>query len=541
MERQVKESQTEAQSPPVKLTCYALHDFAPKLVAARPDRKWMDDFTDRHAYRCLPLSIANAHGWHVLCPVPIEVEWNGGPAVTDLKVRALKPLPGNRPIEHFCRSNFSRGIVTMHVDYLFRTDPGWDLLATGPANSPKDNAYPLTGIIESDWLPYPFTMNWQILRAGRAQFEEDEPICAIFPIRKNALAACEPEIRRLTDDPELFRQHEEFRAARDKFMARFNAGDPAAYKEAWQKHYFVGRYPDGTRVDQHINKLRLKEPVDRRGPRPLVRRSPYRISITQKLPAAPNPAVQPAAAGAVGRSDPRWHDNSILNRIEKSQSQRNVAGRQRIDQAGHLRDKTRTRIIRSQADAADCDFVVLDLLSEEQCELLSRAFWELENRVFKSDAIDPYWNDRFLWYADIARERPAAARLMLEAQRRALQYVSEFYGLKAPIYPDLLQIVRWNTGMSMRPHADNANPDGSEHGMAHREFAGVCYLNDDYDGGELYFTALDIVVKPRRGVFVAMTAGFHHEHAVLRVDSGTRLTMPTFMTFDAAKADRSLC
>ena len=150
----------------MKLTCYALHEFAPKLVAAHPQRKWMDDFPDRHPYRCLPLSIANAHGWDVLCPYPIEIEWNGGPSVSDLVVRALKPLPARQQLEHLCRSNFSRGVVTFHVNYLFKTEPGWDLLATGPFNRPKDNIAPLTGIMESDWLPYPFTMNWQVLRPG---------------------------------------------------------------------------------------------------------------------------------------------------------------------------------------------------------------------------------------------------------------------------------------------------------------------------------------------------------------------------------------
>lgn len=80
----------------MKLICYALHDFAPKLIAAPSQRQWMDDFPDRHAYRCLPLSIANAHGWEVLCPAPIEIEWNGGPAAADLEVRALRPLPCTR-------------------------------------------------------------------------------------------------------------------------------------------------------------------------------------------------------------------------------------------------------------------------------------------------------------------------------------------------------------------------------------------------------------------------------------------------------------
>jgi Family of unknown function (DUF6065) len=185
----------------MKLQCYALHDFAPKLIPARLQRRWMDGFPDRHPYRCLPLSIANAHGWEVLCPIPIEIEWNGGPAVEDLTIRPLKALSGGRPVDHFCRSNFSRGIVTFHLDYIFRTDSGWDLLATGPFNHPKENAYPLTGIIEADWLPYPFTMNWQVLRPGRVMFEEDEPFCFIFPIKKQALLDCEPEILWLSRTP----------------------------------------------------------------------------------------------------------------------------------------------------------------------------------------------------------------------------------------------------------------------------------------------------------------------------------------------------
>jgi hypothetical protein len=206
--------------------------------------------------------IANAHGWQVLCPVPIEVEWNGGSAATDIEVRALKALPGDRPVEHFCRSHFSRGIITFHLDYIFRTDSGWDLLATGPFNRPKENAYPLTGVIEADWLPYPFTMNWQVLRPGRVVFDEGEPFCFLFPIKKQALLECAPEIRRLSDDPELHCQHAAFRVSRDEFMKQFTASDPAAIKEAWQRHYFFGQHPDGTRADNHINKLRLKEPID---------------------------------------------------------------------------------------------------------------------------------------------------------------------------------------------------------------------------------------------------------------------------------------
>lgn len=507
----------------MKLQCYSLHDFAPKIVPAHPQRSWMDDFTDRHPYRCLPLSIANSHGWEVLCPVPVEIAWTGGPGADDVVVKALKPLPGGRPIEHFCRSNFTRGIATFHLDYVFRTEHGWDLLATGPFNQPKENAYPLTGIIESDWLPYPFTMNWQVERPGRVLFEQDEPFCFLFPIPKQGLVDCQPEIYRLTEDPELYRQHEAFRTSRDEFMKQIHAGDPAATRQAWQRHYFIGRHPDGTLAGDHINKLRLNPPIDRRPSRTTAALSSDAIGVRQ-----------------IG-TDPRWQDDSLLNRMELRQSERNAAGRRRIGPDGRLIERNRMHTIRSANDAVYVDFLVVDdLLTGAQCEALCQAFVDLEDRVFTSDEIDPYWNSRFLWFADVAAARPPLGRMMIDAERRAVALINRFYRLRAPIYADLLQIVRWPEGISMPPHADNANPDGSPHAMAHRAMAGIVYLNDDYEGGELYFTTLNVAVKPRRGMLVATTGGFHHEHAVLRVGGGPRLTMPFFLTFDRAKADPSL-
>jgi len=59
-------------------------------------------------------------------------------------------------------------------------------------------------------------------------------------------------------------------------------------------------------------------------------------------------------------------------------------------------------------------------------------------------------------------------------------------------------------------------------------------------GGEFYFTALDTVIKPKKGMFVGFTASFYHEHAVLRVEKSQRLTMPFFLTFDRGRADPSL-
>jgi hypothetical protein len=231
----------------------------------------------------------------------------------------------------------------------------------------------------------------------------------------------------------------------------------------------------------------------------------------------------------------------LLNAFARDQNDRNEAGRRRIDRAGHLVNWNNTYIVRSNNDAFGHDFLVVDdLLTGEQCETLCRAFWDLVDRTHKSDEIDPFWNNRFIWFADVKITRPAAGEIMIDALQRAIELIKRFYLLRAPVYPDLLQIVKWDAGIFMLPHADNANPDGTKHMMPYRDLAGIVYLNDDYEGGELYFTAHDIAIKPRRGMFVGFTAGFHHEHAVLRVDSGTRLTMPFFLAFDSEKADRTL-
>ena len=170
----------------LQLRCYALTAEPPRLVPADRARDWMDAFEGRHAYRCLPMAIANTYGWEILSPCSFEIAWNGGMAREDISFRALDGFPH---LPHFAESNFSRGVVTFHTGYLFRTDPGWHLMATGPFNRPKHGAAALTGVVETDWLPYPFTMNWQLTPPGTVRFEAGEPFCLIYPVMDGTIGA----------------------------------------------------------------------------------------------------------------------------------------------------------------------------------------------------------------------------------------------------------------------------------------------------------------------------------------------------------------
>jgi hypothetical protein len=247
----------------MKLHCYALAPDPPRIIPARAERAWMEQFPNRYPYRCLPLAIANAHGWEILSPGAFTIHWTGGPDAGDITFTADSYIPY---LDHLVTSNFTRGIVTFHLGYLFRTEPGWNLMATGPLNEPKDGIAPLTGVIETDWLPYPFTMNWQLTRPGAVRWRKNEPFCAIFPVAKDVLPSVEPEIHNVDADKGVLDEYLAWRVQREEFLAQFRAKDSGTLKEAWQRFYFKGERPGepGKTVEGHTRKLRLTAPVDKR-------------------------------------------------------------------------------------------------------------------------------------------------------------------------------------------------------------------------------------------------------------------------------------
>lgn len=98
------------------------------------------------------------------------------------------------------------------------------------------------------------------------------------------------------------------------------------------------------------------------------------------------------------------------------------------------------------------------------------------------------------------------------------------------IYPDCCNIVRWEAGYEMQPHADAENPDGSNHEMYWRKFGCVLYLNNDFDGGSIYFPNKDIELKPKPGTLVFFPGTLEWLHGVKETKNGIRYNFATFWT-----------
>jgi hypothetical protein len=96
-----------------------------------------------------------------------------------------------------------------------------------------------------------------------------------------------------------------------------------------------------------------------------------------------------------------------------------------------------------------------------------------------------------------------------------------------------------SSGDSHIPHADN---ERREHGRwvpnhtPQRDYTGLAYLNDDFTGGELVFPDRDLVIAPKPGLLAGFPSNHKFVHAVPKVLSGKRYSLPVWFTVNSTKA-----
>lgn len=245
-------SQSAGGSDRLPLECIREHGADLKLRPAPHQRDFMDASPEGFAYRCLPLAIANAYGWEVLNPSPFAARWNGAKGVEAIEIEPLGLQPPA------ATSHFGEGVLTFHLNGLFRTPPGYDLMATGPINRPKAHIQALTGVIETDWSPYSFTMNWIFTTAGETVvFASDDPIATLFPLRRGEIERFDPRYCKPEDAPDVWRDHMAWRQSRAVFNEDLKKQGSDAQRQKWQKHYMTG--PAEPIAPPHRTKLRLPD------------------------------------------------------------------------------------------------------------------------------------------------------------------------------------------------------------------------------------------------------------------------------------------
>jgi hypothetical protein len=190
-----------------------------------------------------------------------------------------------------------------------------------------------------------------------------------------------------------------------------------------------------------------------------------------------------------------------------------------------------------------------NFMTQEELELLDKAartltVWDQtqshvnENGTVVYDA--GFWKDRVASAPSLNQNDPRIVPVISGLVERLKPIVEEFFQVKAQ--PTGQTIVKWLPGQLQMPHADKELHEGPDAGKPNDfpqyDIASLFYINDDYEGGELYFPLQKVQFKPKRGAAYFFPGDKEYIHGVTEITSGLRYTCPFFWEILKHTGDR---
>jgi hypothetical protein len=217
-----------------------------KIEQAPVDRLWMDETAMGYAYRCLPMTYANRHGWCIRLTEDVEVTWHGENQADSTEIHTGRTQNGVR----FADNGTGNGVVTFHFNAIPRTSKDWNLWIMGAPNLVVPGASALSGVIESDWMFSSPTSNWKLTDPERkVVFRAGDPVIFFVPVHKTELEEFTMTHHSISDDEDMARHFNEHYAWRMKAESEGTV---------FGKMYLKGINPDGSKpAMEHNHKTRL--------------------------------------------------------------------------------------------------------------------------------------------------------------------------------------------------------------------------------------------------------------------------------------------
>jgi len=180
-----------------------------------------------------------------------------------------------------------------------------------------------------------------------------------------------------------------------------------------------------------------------------------------------------------------------------------------------------------------------NFMSEEELNFLDNAarnlkIWDVtqshvnENGTVVYDA--DYWKDRVCSAPSLNQNDPRIVPVIVGLVNKLQPIIEDFFKVK--VRPTGQTIVKWNPGQYQSPHADKELHDGPDAGLPNDfpnyDIASLFYINEDYEGGELYFPNQGIQFKPKKGAAYFFPGDMNYVHGVTEIQNSTRFTCPFF-------------
>lgn len=232
-------------------------------------------------------------------------------------------------------------------------------------------------------------------------------------------------------------------------------------------------------------------------------------------------------------------------------------------------ESPKIRVYEDFLTKSDCDFLIDYAQKENLWHKFNNAvkkynFKDQDEHISASKQWDDRRIDLNVLYVNEKKERQNLFDKMIPLQDKMKKEVISFFNPSFDIYSELWEIVRWGAGTFQEPHVDHVSPffdlksinidlvpeeckyffeerniEKYKKLFTNKIFTSIIYLNDDYEGGELYFPQHNYFeIKPKLGTMLIFSGTIENMHGIKKILSGTRYTHVTFWSNDISKSSR---
>ena len=114
---------------------------------------------------------------------------------------------------------------------------------------------------------------------------------------------------------------------------------------------------------------------------------------------------------------------------------------------------------------------------------------------------------------------------LYNAKFEAVEDYRKDYNIMDLKYWEAFNFIKYGPGQHFQEHHD--------HGYSYNcTVSLVAYINDDYEGGELYFRLQNLNIKPKAGDLYIFPSNFMYPHRAMPVHSGTKYSIVTMLDYN---------
>ena len=155
----------------VEKTQNSIFDIEPMSIK----RDWMDATSEKHAYRCFPVTQANVVGYSISCKEDIEFIWDG-----------INDQTGDRVVISSPKGAYSgrgQSSISLHTGLIFKTDQDVSILTINPVNYFSDEFETMSSIISTSFYDNPLPLSLKAKKANeKIVIKAGTPVATIIPI-----------------------------------------------------------------------------------------------------------------------------------------------------------------------------------------------------------------------------------------------------------------------------------------------------------------------------------------------------------------------